>query len=355
MSQFIKTTQTISYKDDPYYQQVNELIGIDDPKLSGSYLKYGRDKACDMDLSEPIGDYALSDYFQRLNKNKKKFHLVYAYFNVPYDKLKVIKDKLGYLGGNFKKFQKGSIMDDINNLPTELKNDLTKLSQDYIKTQKIEEFIKIKLYVANHLYPKWTLKQLINGKVTYYDQEFNISSMDPGYFYIEIIYDNVRASNYIVLKKEPETKEEYITISLEDSIYDEHISYYKLLKKILFLFKWLYFNKKITDPQLLKGTIETHNNLFNFIDNLGTEHNQNCYVKNQIDIYKLKLKKYNRKMRKYSNKKYQKYIDTYKKAIEQKIVKYSTKQNQIDQLAKREFDRITLDYQQYLAKYVRIV
>jgi hypothetical protein len=39
----------------------------------------------------------------------------------------------------------------------------------------INNYLKLKLFIENNLYPKWSWKKLNKGVTTYYDQTFNIS------------------------------------------------------------------------------------------------------------------------------------------------------------------------------------
>jgi hypothetical protein len=117
MNKFIQS-KNLEYKDDPLYLEASNLIGFNRPKPGGSYLKYGKDKACDLDMSETISYEELDDYLKKLILNKDKLILLDAHFNEPYE-LQIIKDKLGYLDGNFKLIDNFQINEDVNNLPNE--------------------------------------------------------------------------------------------------------------------------------------------------------------------------------------------------------------------------------------------
>ena len=133
MNQFINS-KNLDYKNDPFYIETANLIGINKPIVVGSYLKYGKNKACDLDMTEKIKKIYFLDYLKKLILNKNKFILLDAHFDEPYNKLKIIKDKLGYLDLNFKINQKENIIQDINLLPKELKEKIDKLLYIYSKS-----------------------------------------------------------------------------------------------------------------------------------------------------------------------------------------------------------------------------
>jgi hypothetical protein len=181
--EFIKP-KNLDYKNDSLYLDAINLIGISKPDVGGSYLKYGKNKACDMDLSESLMKNSFSDYIKKIISNKKKFELLDAHINEPYRKLQIIKDKLGYMDGNFKNYQKEAINNDVNNLPKELKEPIQKMLNDYQESKDINELIKLRIFVENNIYPKWTMKDLKKGELTYYEQTFKLSDNNFETFYI---------------------------------------------------------------------------------------------------------------------------------------------------------------------------
>jgi hypothetical protein len=353
MDQFIKP-KNLDYKNDSLYIDAVKLIGIKNPTVGGSYLKYGKNKACDMDLSENIGENSFSDYIKKIISNKKQFELLDAYFDEPHTQLLIIKDKLGYLDGNLKKFQKESIMEDVNKLPKDLKEPIENIIQEYTNSKSINDFIKLKLFIKTNLYPRWTMKDLKRGELTYHGQTFRISDYNFSVFYIEILLLNFRVSNYIIMKESPKDSEKLMIWDIDDIVYDNKLSYFKLLKKFMVLIKWLYFNKLIEDKQLYPLVIEIYNRIFNFVEELGNEYNSNCSIKNKIDLSKVKLIKYTNKLKKHSDKKYQKFIDYHKKTINKYKKIYIEKMDTINDKSKMEYQIITRNFIPYLAKYVRI-
>lgn len=351
MSKFIKP-KIHNYYDDPFYKEVIEIFGINEPKLKGSYLKYGYEKSCDMDISDSLGNNSFNDYFQKLYNNRKKFTLIKAIIKEPYNKLQIIKDKIGYLDGNFIKHSKGSIINDIEELPDELKKPMKEMVNNYINNQDVNEFIKILLFIKDNIYPSWTLKELLKGEKQYFDQYYKISDLKFKAFYIECLYKNFRISNYIYTNYEWKPILEY-EFPINQIMYDNKISYIKLLKKFTNLVKWLYFEKKIKEESLYKNAINLHNNVLEFIDNISSDYNKYCLMQNEIDLSKNKLEKYINKMEKYKNNKYKKYIDKYKKKIKILEEKYTTYMDELNEMCKDKYLPIHKEYSDYYSEYVK--
>lgn len=355
MIRFIKPNK-INYIEDSFYQEVSSIIGMETPYLKGTYLRYGKNKACDMDITEDrvgFNQEKFINYINKLIKNKDKYYLLEVRFNEPYEKLQIIRDKLGYLDGMFIKHSNDSIINDVENLPIELKKEIQVYINEYITNPSIKNFIKIKIFVKDKIYPKWTLKELIKGEKQYYDQQFKIANFNFTTFNIEIIYKNFRASNVINFKKEV-MRTDYIKVSLNTIVNcSGDISYIKLLKKFLTFIKWIYFKNKIINKQLFDNTPLLYNELYEYNESFGLEYNKNCKYKNKIDILKLKINKYNKKMEKKSDNKYQKYIDFYKNAINELDNKMNENMKKINEICKEKYEQIIIPYISHLKEYVR--
>jgi hypothetical protein len=348
MEKFIKK-DIIDYKDDNFYLETNKLFGIEETKIIGSYIKYGKDKVCDLDLNETniIDLDKLKQYFNKIYENKKKYYILEIYFNEPHKKLFNIYNKLGYLNGIFVRKDYHSIIDDINNLPDELKNNINNLINIYIKSQKIQDYIKIVLYIKKNLYPKWTIKELIKGKKIYYEQEFNINDLNFDYIYFEFLYNNFRVSNYINVKKIHNENNKYLIYELDDIVINDDIFYYKMLKKIMVFIKWLFFKKIFEEDFLYKESITDYNFIYEFIDKIGKKYNKFCILNNKIDKYKIKLNKYLKKNNK--NK-----INKYQDKIKIKSEKYNNGIKEINDLSKIEYDKLVNKYIKYFVNNFRI-
>jgi hypothetical protein len=362
-----KKNLQIEYKNDEFYKKAIDLIGFNNPIIVGSYIKYGKSKTCDMDLSENINFDNINSrinflkYVKKIISNEKKnnykiIRLKFEYIK-PYNKLKIIYEKLHSIDGlfNFDKTISSDIDNYINDLPLELKIDFEIIFDKYKKEQNIENYIILLNFLNTYMYPKWSKKECKIGKKIYYDEEFNILNLDLSYsyFYIEIIYDNFRISNYIFLSKEVKNDNDKLFIHIEDLILNNQLSYYYYLKKIGYFMKWLYFKKKLDYSDVKKNIIE-FNNLFDFRDNIGSEYNKYCIIKNNIDLYEKKLYKYIKKYSKNKNKKYDKYIKKYNNKIKKLDKDYNNGLTIINNKSKTYFNNLLKMYEKYMLRYIEI-
>ena len=109
------------------------------------------------------------------------------------------------------------------------------------------------------------------------------------------------------------------------------IFYYYLIKKLLFFIKWLYFNKLIKEKNIATNSIDLHNEIFDFRNDIGNKYNKSCILNNNIQINKIKN------------------IDT-----QNLISKYNTYINEINNICKEKYTIYTKNYQDYLKNYIRI-
>lgn len=353
MAKFIKNEQ-INYENDPLYNEINNLLAIYKTKIVGSYIKYGKDKVCDMDLNESVQfDYNnFHEYIQKIYDNKNKFKIIDLYLYKPYDKLQIIMDNLSELNGLFKLVDPidiNKIQLLINDLPKELKDPLNELFNNYINSNNTSDYIKVFYFMYDNLIPKWTLKELLKGNKKYYDQNYDLNIDKFNYFFIEMIYKNFRVSGYINFIENQDINKKYVIIPMDDLLMGNRISYYKMIKKLGFFIKWLQYNIKKND-----NNIKIFNDLFKFRENIGKEYNETCLIKNKIDLYKLKLTKYKNKKIKHNNTKYDKHISKYEQLIEKYKKEFNEKYIIIDNKSKSEYEKLVDTYGIYMKDYIRI-
>lgn len=347
-------SKNVDYVNDKLYLDAVKLLCFDKPTVVGSFLKYGKNKACDLDMSENLKRETFNDYLKKIILNKKQFILIDAHFNEPYNKLLNIKNKLGYLNGNFKIIDNEDISNDINLLPEELKKSIEELLLNYNNNKTSENYIKIKAFVENKIYPKWTINELNHGELTYYDQIFKINDYNFDNFYIEVMYNDFRLSNYIIFNNINRENGKFKIWDCSGILYDNNLSYFKLLKKFMVSIKWLYYNKLIKEKEIYTKTINLYNTIFNYIDKIGEKYNKQCIIKNKIDVSKVKLLKYNNKKTKYNNNKYDKLINYHTKVINKYNKIYLENMNNINKDSKIFYNKVSSDYSYYLNNYVRI-
>lgn len=335
----------IDYSNDDIYKKVNELIGLDKTIMKGSYSKYGRDKACDMDLFEELNQTDFNkfmNYIQKLYNNRNQYYFIKSYFYKPYNKIDIIYKQLPYLNGLIKLKESSNdiiyILDSLNklidDLPKEMALDINQNIDIYKKDTSITNYINILTSVKKYRIPKWTLKELKQGYKQYYDEKYIISDYDYDHFYIEIIYSqnnyNFRISNNIKFNTGIKSVEDnnYLEYNVLSMFPDNKLSYYILIKKIVFFFKWLKFNK-LLDKSLLFEHADVLKEIVDFRGIIGTDHNKYCLLNNIIDIHKIKLSKYIKKKNKHKSNKYDKYIDKYNKLINKNELIFKTGMEQI--------------------------
>ena len=314
--------------DDLFFKKISDILSINNNiKVIGSFAIHGDyKKICDLDLNDKIildNDFLITfkSYITRLKNDFKenKIYLIKAYFDIPYMPLKNILDKMGYIDGNLLIHNNTLNNDDIDKLPQKLKDKINKL----FEKKSIDDIINMRAYINSKLYPKWSLNDLLNGKLLYYDTTFKLSDFNFSYFYIEVIYNKIRVSNYINIIKDINAKyqQHYITVYSNDIVLNSKISYYRLLKKFKNLIKWLYYTHKIKDDKFKESTIKLYKEVEDYITLISKKYNKYCNILNLIDIikttrYQIKYadkldaytKKYNKGINKLENKNRDKYL-----------------------------------------------
>ncbi len=332
--EFKKSTIKYEYNKDDFVLEVEKLIGIQKTKVIGSYIKYGKDKVCDLDLSEDITSLdsnnkigILKLYFSKLKKNEDKFKFIKAYFDMEHSIIKEIYNNIGYMDGKF----------NIHNYNEDKIKELLKKMNEVELTNIFEKYKKDNNYISfmeemkRKIKPNWTIDDLIKGEKTYYNETFNIGQSTYSYFYIEIIYNDFRTSNYIYINKESNNEEKYIVFVIEDILIKGEIFYYYLIKKLLFFVKWLYYRKIIKEKEIFDKTIDLHNEIFDFREEIGNKYHKSCLMSNEIDINKL-----------------------YNKEDKKLIEKYNDYINDLNKICKEKYIYFTKDYSYYLEHYIRI-
>ena len=307
--------------NDVFLKKISDILNINNKiKAVGSFALHGDyKKICDIDLSEMIlanrEDFLklFKSYIMKLKKEFKanKIYLIKAYFDTPFMPLKNIINKFGYIDGNLIIHDNNVSDDDINKLPTELKNKIK--NTDDINTRAL---------INSMLYPHWSLKELLKGELSYYDNIFKISDFNFSYFYIEVIYKKIRVSNYINISTDGsyvKPFQHYITVYPDDIVLDTKLSYYRLLKKFKVFIKWLCYSNKIKDNKFKEDTLELYKEIGDYINMISEKYNKYCNILNHIDMIKSR-----KNMEKYSDKLKQ-YTEKYSKGIAKLENKYMDK------------------------------
>jgi len=294
--------------DDEFITEAKELLEVTKSKVSGSYLRYGKDKACDLDLSEELDideteiPDLLNSYFKKLKERKNDFILTRLSFDIIDDSIKRLIDNLGNLNGLLQIENSNISEDQINKLlPKKMVNEIKTLIKEYNDDKTILTYVNLYMYLKKNIQPIFTLEEAIKGEKKFNGEKIKISDYNFTYMYIEVIFENYRVSNFVYLRKQnkPETKlwnvelnEVLIESLIENSKNKYQMSYYKLLKNFFHFLKKGYFNKIFEERDLIDQTIDTYNEIYDFREKVGNMHNNLCKIENMILIDKKNKKLY---------------------------------------------------------------
>jgi hypothetical protein len=299
-----KTIDYSNIKDDGFIIRAKELLGIKTPKASGSYLRYGKEKACDLDLSENlnISDMEITDtlnsYFNKLKK-ENNFTLIRLSFDIIDESIKKLLDKLGNLNGLLQIENSNINEDDVEDLPKEMMKEIKKLIKEYNEDKTILTYVNLYMYLKKNIQPIFTIKEAINGMKEFNGKKIKLSDYNFSYMYIEVIFDDFRVSNFVYFKKSDKLDSKLWNVELNDILIDSlmnsknkyQISYYKMLKYFFHFLKKGYFSKLFEERYVIDRTINTYNEIYDFREKIGDINNSLCKIENiLVTDYTDKLK-----------------------------------------------------------------
>jgi hypothetical protein len=329
----------IDITNDHFVIKSKEILGIEQPKVSGSYLKYGKDKACDLDMKEGIyvnsidnRNNILQSYINKLKDEKTTFEVVKIKIYIDDPRIRKIIDKIGYVNGllEIKDFDSEEIIIDPS-LPKEIKNKINELINTYDNEQTIDNYVYLNNYLYDINYPEWTFEELIKGKKKINDEFIDLYDAFFNNMYIEIIIDKFLISNFIHFTglsddSEPETFKQF---DLYDMTINNKISYYNLLKKIQHFIKWAYWNKLLKEKEIIRNTIFVYNQIDEFRENIGKINNETCLISTKSILENDKIEK--NKLKK----------------------DYEIKYEEFNKLSKEKYEKVSKIYSIYLGLYLR--
>lgn len=331
------SNKNIDIINDSFIKISKEILSINNPILNGSYIKYGKDKACDLDMYENIKIRNLTNrndilqiLLDKLIKHKKKIKLIRLCFYFNDDRIKNILDKLGYISGTFEIMKCELNFDIDDTLPLKIKDKINKLKNKLQLNFNIKNYIKLHNYLHKLNNTSWRLSEFIKGyKII---NGINIKLYDTNFknVYIELLYENYKITNYISFidhdnkYNDNNKKLNYYSVDFYDIINNNKIFYYIVLKKYQVFLKWGYFNKIFKERELINKTVDFYNEIYDFRENIGNKYFELCSIDNQIlltknneklkEDYKKKFKKINKLSKKiYTkiNKLYAKYLNLF--------------------------------------------
>lgn len=295
-----KKFKTIDYsklQNDDFINEAKELLEFKESKVSGSYLRYGKEKACDLDLSEQlnINETEISDllktYFKKLKSRENEIVLVRLTFDIIDESIKKLLDNLGNLNGLLQIENSDINEDQIDQeLPKDMKEEITRLIIEYNNKKTILEYVNLYMYLKVHLKPPFTIDEALKGEKVFNGKPIKLSDYNYTYMFIEVIYNNFKMSNFVIFKDQNNTNSSIFKIELDDvlikslsdnSLNKYQMSYYNLLKSFFHFLKKSYFNK-IFDKSLSEKTIDTYNEIYDFRERVGVMHNNLCKIEGNI-------------------------------------------------------------------------
>ena len=269
----------VDYKEranEPFVIEAKNLLQIVNAKMIGSYARFGKEKACDMDLTETlsinkekIGD-VLEKYFTNL-KNKDLTILKIS-FNIIDKDIKKILDEMGYIDGIL------SIHDYKLTTSVTKNKEIQKLINEYNKSNKLNDYLKLYKYLYDRLHPVFSLDEAIK------QTKLCIKECNYTYMHIEVIYQNFKITNTVLFDNfKTESCHKIKTFNLDDTITkDNEINYYKMIKHF---FHWLiksYFDKIFKEHFLVKKIVCLYNEISDFRDSIGIINNNICKLENLL-------------------------------------------------------------------------
>ena len=292
----------IDYKnivDDEFIIKSKSLLQIKNATVIGSYVRYCKENAADLDLCEKleidkseISDLLLN-YFKNLKKNENNFFLTRLTFNIIDNSIQKLLLQLGYLDGLLQINNSNintSYVDDT--LPDSIKNKIKELIVDYNSKNDIFSYINLYMYLKDNLQPFFTLDEALKGEKIFNNKKIKLSDYDFTYMYIELIYDNFKISNFINFKKINKVNSNILYVELNEVLIDSinqtnskyQMSYYKLLKYFFHFLKKSYFNKIFEESELYPKAVKLYNEIYDYRKELGTTNNNICKIENEIII-----------------------------------------------------------------------
>jgi hypothetical protein len=302
----------MTIRNDPFLSKIKNILTVDkyknEIKFYGSYIRHGKEKSADLDMAETIIvksneklQNILTNYFNKL-KNNKYLDKVKIRFNIIDKDIECILKTFGYLDVNL------NIKDDnidLNNIPINLENKANNLLNKYNNNKILSNYIELFSYLYSNAIPEWSLDEAIDGKKLLNNKVIELKNIVHKIIYIETIIDNIRVSNYIIVKNVNNVKKVYkldpniLYINLQKSIKCNTISYYDIIKKFQNqLFKIYEFKKKYSKFNNIIEEFRKKNGKLNFI--IGQLENKIELVDDVNTLKKLNYK-YNKILIQFNN------------------------------------------------------
>jgi hypothetical protein len=319
----------IDLVNDPFIKKSKEILSIFNPKLEGSYIKYGKEKSCDLDMKENLNannrNELLKKLLDKLINYQKKIKIILIKFYFDDIRIKNILNSIGYLNGLLEIKDCNLDFEIDKTLPSKIKDKIIKRTNKLKNKLNITNYLKLYRYLHKLNIQSWKLSEFINGEKNINGRLIKLYDTNFTDMYIEVLIDDYRVSNYISFNKENKTKSPYYTSEIDDLINNKEIFYYYILKKIQVFLKWAYFNRIFKEKYLIDNVADTYNEIYDFREEIGNKYYKLCMLGNLLLINKEdKLKD-----------------------------KYKIEFDKINTLSKNLYDKISKHYSKYLNLYLR--
>ena len=351
-----KSIDYSNIKDDDFIINSKRILEFQNAKASGSYIRYGKDKSCDLDLSEKleIDEEEIIDlleiYFKKLKLNESQFILTRLSFNIIDKSIQKLINNLGNLNGLLQ-IENSNInetqIDD--KLPNSMKEKIKRLILNYNENNDVFSYIDLYMYLKDNLQPTFTIDEALVGEKIFNGNKINLYDYNFSYMYVEVIYENFRISNFVYFKKINKVDSptwdvelnEVLIKSINQSKSKYQMSYYKLLKYFFHFLKQSYFKKLFQEHDLVSNAIETYNEIYDFRERLGDMNYNLCKIENMIIINinnnkfkeNSKLKEENSKLKK----------------------EYTELKQQFELKCKNYFIQVSKPFLKYLKSYFKLI
>ena len=330
----------IDITNDKFVISAKEILAVNNPKLKGSYLKYGKDKACDLDMNDNLHTHSLNErneiietYINKLLKHKNKFKVIKIKVYIKDERVQNIIDSIGFVNGLLEviDFDITNIKID-DTLPDKIKVKITELLNKYDNDKTIDNYVLLNNYLVDLNYLDWSFEEFIKKEKLMNGIKINLNDRFYTDIYIEIIYDNFIVSNliqFIGLSDNNNIVHTYKLFDLNDMTVNNKISYYNLLKKIQHFIKWAYWQRLLKEKEIIRNTIFIYNQIDEFREKIGNQYNEICLLNTSSLI--AKTEKEQNKLKEEYYKKYEIF----------------------NLLAKEKYEKVSKIYSSYLALYLR--
>ena len=358
----------LSEEDITFANEIKNILQLTNVeiKMLGSYKRFGKNYACDLDFNQNLNDFnrdtflsTLNNYINKLYQNKNNFTFITSYFDMKHKILDDLYNLLPPINGLYeldaineideilnKKINE--INKIINLLPIKLKNRIYLRYNNYLQNKSLINYALLLSFVKEKIKPIWSLNKLRSGVLEYYGETFKISDYDYTYFYVEIFYKNFKASNYLYIKKDIGDNNTFFNVDVTTLIKNNQISYIIAIKNYINFLKWFIYSKKITRYDKINKIVNLHNRVFDFRYNVSNIYNKICKIDNKYDILKIKIKKYKKKLKLKNN-------IIYKNKIQKYINKQKEYQDKTNKIFIELNDNCKTNYEEFTKKYTYFI